>query len=102
MVSTAGGSSPEDCQRECDKNQKCSGVEWYWNQANKCYLMDADVPAAMGHSGARWLEAMCFVKLSRERVKFRMKQNLNETADCCSEVGGGIVGGEKTRNAFFG
>ena len=60
----AGGASQAKCQSECMKQAKCSAYEWYqsgWG-GSKCHLMLGTTRSSKGHTGARWQDAMCFVK----------------------------------------
>ena len=59
-----GDSGVNVCRSECESNEKCSAIEWFQNKWNgvRCYLILDDNRAAKGISGARWMDATCYIK----------------------------------------
>ena len=62
----AGSSSRVKCQSECRKSKEpCSAIVWYKNGNDvnnaRCYLILDSPHATKGRTGARYLDAMCFI-----------------------------------------
>ena len=68
---SAGSVNVETCKSECNKNFKCTAIEWYEGGCcgTKCKLMLGDIPSTKGYSGPRWEDAVCYVKPKLGKVK---------------------------------
>ena len=61
---SAGNWNVDACKSECNRNSKCSAIEWYWWGYGwaHCNLILSDVAATKGYPGKRWKDATCYIK----------------------------------------
>ena len=87
--SWAGNLNVDACQSECNRNSKCSAIEWYWwgYGLAHCNLILSNVHATKGHPGGRWKDATCYIKPGKRKTELKECINIDiNINDYCTHL----------------
>jgi len=95
----------EECQNLCNKNMKCSGIEWYDKKAggSRCHLMltgwGSNRAAGGQTRGRRYRDAECYVKndcKESDRIKMVTPEQSSNTSYNVREAQNALDGNDRT------